>query len=51
VQQVALWQDDNRSLIGDPIRPPRTSTFALVDLSAETDGMDRDDTAAPEGTF
>jgi hypothetical protein len=32
-QQMALWLDSNRSLVGDPVAPPRTSTFELVDLS------------------
>lgn len=30
-QQMALWREGNRSLVGDPISPPRTSTFRLVE--------------------
>lgn len=33
VQQVALWMDTNRALVGQPIKPPRTSTFRLVDIA------------------
>jgi hypothetical protein len=35
VQQVALWMDGNRALVGQPIKPPRTSTFRLVDIAAD----------------
>ncbi len=35
VQQVALWMDGNRSLVGDPVKPPRTSTFRLAEIEAE----------------
>lgn len=35
VQQVALWMDGNRSLVGEPIKPPRESTFKLIDLSIQ----------------
>lgn len=37
VQQIALWQDTNRSLVGEPISPPRTSTFKLVELDGWSD--------------
>ena len=35
VQQVALWMETNRSLVGQPIHPPRTSTFRLVDVAVD----------------
>ncbi len=35
VQQVALWMEGNRSLVGQPIKPPRESTFRVVDVAAE----------------
>lgn len=38
VQQVALWMDGNRSLVGQPIQPPRTSTFRLVEGDAGDPG-------------
>lgn len=34
-QQMALWKDGNRSLVGDPIAPPRTSTFRLTEIVPE----------------
>lgn len=34
-QQMALWKDGNRSLVGDPITPPRTSTFRLIETVPE----------------
>jgi hypothetical protein len=44
VQQVALWMDTNRGLVGQPIKPPRTSTFKLVEAAHETGWAD----AAPD---
>jgi hypothetical protein len=38
VQQVALWLDTNRSLVGEPITPPRTSAFRLVESSHNDPG-------------
>jgi hypothetical protein len=35
VQQVALWLDTNRSLVGEPITPPRTSTFRLTEITPD----------------
>ena len=35
VQQVALWMDTSRALVGQPIKPPRTSTFRLVETMHE----------------
>jgi hypothetical protein len=35
VQQVALWMDGNRALVGEPIKPPRTSTFRLTQIDHE----------------
>lgn len=37
VQQVALWIDGNRSLVGEPITPPRTSTFRLTQVDHTPD--------------
>lgn len=42
VQQVALWMDGNRALVGQPIKPPRTSTFRLVDTANDFDDRDHD---------
>lgn len=52
VQQVALWQDTNRSLVGDPIQAPRTSTFELVEV-VHTDEVwsDADKTEQGGDTF
>lgn len=46
VQQVALWLDNNRTLVGQPIKPPRTSTFRLVELGTDRDDQGRFDAAA-----
>lgn len=35
VQQIAHWREGNRSLVGQPIDPPRTSTFRLVETQHE----------------
>ena len=35
VQQVALWSGDNRHVVGDPVKPPRTSTFRLTEIAPE----------------
>lgn len=40
VQQVALWMEGNRSLVGDPIAPPRTSTFRLERIDHDPDAGD-----------
>ncbi len=40
VQQIALWQDGNRSLVGEPIRAPRTSRFRLTEINFEQEGGD-----------
>lgn len=37
-QQMALWREGNRSLVGDPISPPRTSTFRLTEIEYATEG-------------
>jgi hypothetical protein len=40
VQQVALWMDGNRALVGQPIKPPRTSTFRLVETAHDPEYTD-----------
>jgi hypothetical protein len=42
VQQVALWMDGNRALVGQPIKPPRTSTFRLVDIANDYNDREHD---------
>lgn len=37
VQQVALWSGDNRHVVGEPVKPPRTSTFRLTEIVPEGD--------------
>jgi hypothetical protein len=34
VQQVALWIEGNRALVGEPIAPPRMTTFRLIEVPA-----------------
>jgi hypothetical protein len=34
-QAIALWKEGNRSLVGDPVHPPRTTTFRLVEVEPE----------------
>ena len=36
-QQMALWREGNRSLVGDPISPPRTSTFRLLETEHDVE--------------
>ncbi len=46
-QQMALWREGNRALVGDPIPAPRLSTFVLTQLTH--DRTDDGWTEGPDG--